>query len=435
MSVNTNELNTIHMIGKIHLLVIFLFIGRLLVAQQVTTLSIGECYNLAAKNSPLYQQKALTIAGGNLAEKNLNLKWLPQLDINAQASYQSEVTSLPIKIPNVNIEELDKDQYKGTLDLVQPVYDGGVIAGQKKLQRITTETEAQKVEVDLYQLRSTINNYFFAALLMDQNIQLMDLVKQDLNNSLKTIAAQVLNGIATKSNEDLLNAELLKTDQQLIEFSFARKQAMQILAILIHAPVHEHTILVTPETFYKITDTAITRPELKLFDFQQQGFRQQSNLINAKTNPRFSFFANGGYGKPGLNQLKNEFDWFYITGVKLNIPIMSRITQQKDKAVLKIQEQVVDKQKENFLNNNQQLLVWQKTEIEKYRQLVLTDSALIVLRARIKENAFVKLSNGIITTDDYIRELNAENQARLNQKLHEVTLLQAQYNYKIITGE
>ena len=114
---------------------------------------------------------------------------------------------------------------------------------------------------------------------------------------------------------------------------------------------------------------------------------------------------------------------------------MGRITQQKDKEVLKIQEQVVGKQRENFLRNNQQLLIRQKNEIEKYRQLLQTDAAIIVLRTSIKENAFVKLSNGIITSNDYIRELNAENQAMLNQQLHEVSLWQSQYNYKIIVGD
>ena len=114
---------------------------------------------------------------------------------------------------------------------------------------------------------------------------------------------------------------------------------------------------------------------------------------------------------------------------------MSRFTQQKDKAVLKIQEQVVVKQKENFIRNNQQLLVKQKNEIEKYGQLLLTDSSIIALRKSIKDNALVKLSNGIITTNDYIRELNAESQSMLNQQLHEVSLLQARQNYKVIAGE
>lgn len=424
------------MIRKLQLLVILLFFHYLLIAQHINEISIGQCYNLATANSPLYQQKALTIAAGNLAEKNLTLKWLPQLDLNAQATYQSDVTAIPIKLPNIDIPVLDKNQYKGTLDLSQPIYDGGLVAGQKKLQQNTTATEGQKVEVDLYQLRSSVNNYFFTALLMDENIALMKLVEQDLNNSLKTMAAQVTNGIATRSNEDLLKAALLKTDQQKIEFVSAKKQAIDLLAILTGADMDEHTILLKPTAGnYPMADTVVKRPELTLFDFQQQHIQLQSVLINAATNPKLSLFADGGYGKPGLNQLKNDFQWFYISGVRLNIPIMSRITQRKDKEVLKIQQQVVAKQRDYFLRNNRQLLVRQQNEIAKFQQLVQTDTAIITLRTSIKENAFVRLSNGIITSNDYIRELNEENQAMLNQKLHEVALLQAQYNLKIIIGE
>ncbi len=423
------------MISKIQLSILLLLVVKILGAQKIATITISQCYDLANKNSPMYQQKALTIAAGNMAEKNLHLKWLPQLDINAQATYQSAVTSLPIKLPNVTIEDLDKDQYKGTLELVQPVFDGGVIANQKKLQNIYTRADAQKVEVDLYQLRSAITSYYFTALLMDQHIALLNLVKLDLNNSLKTVAAQVLNGVATKSNEDLIHAELLKTEQQVIELNSVKKQAMENLGILTGVNIDDQTLLVKPVASYNITDTLVTRPELKLYDFQQQSIQLQSKLIHAKNNPKLSFFANGGYGKPGLNQLKNEFQWFYVSGVKLNIPLMSRITQKQDKAVLKLQEQVVVTQKENFLKSNRQLIMKQKNEIEKFKQLVASDSALIALRTRIKENAFTKLSNGIVTTNDYIRELNAESQAMLSQKVHEMSLLQSQYNYKIIIGE
>jgi len=421
--------------STILLSIIFLLGSQLLSAQNNATVTLAQCYDLANKNSPLYQQKALATAAGNLTEKNLHLKWLPQLDINVQATYQSAVTSLPLKLPNVTIEELDKDQYKGTLELVQAVFDGGVIANQKKLQNNYTRADAQKVEVDLYQLKSTINSYYFTALLMDQHLAIMTLVKQDLSNSLKTVAAQVLNGVATKSNEDLLNAELLKTDQQVIESISVKKQAIENLSILTGINIDEQTLLIKPVASYSINEPLVTRPELKLFDFQQQAIQLQSKLIHAKNNPKLSFFANGGYGKPGLNQLKNEFQWFYLSGVKLNIPLMSRFTQQQDKAVLKLQEQVVVTQKENFLKNNRQLMVKQKNEIEKFKQLVASDSAIIALRTRIKENAFTKLSNGIITTNDYIRELNAESQAILNQKVHEMSLLQSQYNYRIIIGE
>jgi outer membrane protein TolC len=404
-------------------------------AQNTPALTLEQCYAMAANTSPLGQQKALTIAAGNVAEKNQNLKWLPQVDLDAQATYQSEVTSFPVKLPNVNVDELSKDQYKATLEIVQPIYDGGLISGQKKLQRISTDVESQKVEVDLYQLRSKVNTYFFTALLMEENIRLMNIVKEDLNNNIKKVSAQALNGIATNSNVDVLKAELLKTSQKIIEFDASKRSAIQMLEILTGSTIDANTGFVRPAGAADAGESPISRPELKLFDFQKQQFHQQYQLINARSNPRFSFFANGGYGKPGLNMLKNEFQWYYLGGVKLTVPIMSHFTQQREKKLVRIQEQIVDKQKDNFLTGSRQLQVQQKNEIEKYRQLVATDTEIVALRTKIKENASVRLANGVITSSDYITELNAENQAMLNQQLHEIQALQAQYNYKLILGK
>lgn len=403
-------------------------------AQSARTLTLEQCYDLLAKTSPLAQQKALTITAGNLAEKNLNLKWLPQADLNGQATYQSDVTSVPIKLPNLAIDEPSKDQYKGTLDLVQPVFDGGVTGTQKKIQRATTNIESQKVEVDLYQLRSRVNTYFFTALLMDENIRIMELTKADLENNIRKVSAQATNGIATNSNVDVLKAELLKVSQRIIEYQANRKSAIEMLEVLTGSPIDANASFVKPAMLAD-KDETISRPELKLFDYQKQQFRLQSRLIQAKANPKVSLFGTGGYGRPALNMLKNEFQWYYLGGVKLSIPITGQFTRQREMKVMRMQEQIVEKQREAFLSNNRQLQVQQKNELEKYGQLIGSDAEIVGLRTKIKENASVRLANGIITSSDYITELNAENQAMLAQKLHEVQWLQAQYNYKLIIGK
>lgn len=414
---------------------ILLFSGLQSMAQENQPLTLEQCHTWAASNSPLAQQKALTITAGNMTERNQDLKWLPQVDLNAQATYQSAVTSFPVKLPGVTVDELSKDQYKATLEMIQPIYDGGIISAQRKLQHINTNIESQRVEVDLYQLKSKVNNYFFTALLMDENMQLMKIVQEDLNNNIKKVSDQAANGIATNSNVDVLKAELLKANQKSIEFKAVKRGAVEMLAILTGTAIAENSSFVKPVNVANVAEEITERPELKLFDLQKNQFQQQSKLISTKSNPKLSLFANGGYGRPGLNQLKNEFQWFYIGGVKLSIPIMSHFTQQREKSVIRIQEQIVEKQKENFLNNNRQLLVQQKNEVEKYRQLVDTDKDIVELRTRIKKTAAFKLENGIITSSDYVTELNAENQAMLSQQLHEVQLLQSQYNYKLITGK
>jgi len=422
---------------KIKYTIIFcLLLGsKQLAAQDIPMLALEQCYNFASTNSPLAQQKALTINAGKMAEKNQNLKWLPDINLNAHATYQSDVTSFPVKLPGINVEELSKDQYKGTLDIMQPIYDGGIINNQKKLQHISTDIESQKVEVDLYQLKSKVNAYFFTALLMDENIKLMQITQEDLNNNIKKVSAQAENGIATNSNVDVLKAEQLKATQKIIEFEATKKGAIEMLEILTGTAIDRNTSFVKPVNTEAAAETVNLRPELKLFDFQKQQFQQQGKLINAKANPKFSFFTNGGYGRPGLNMLKNEFQWYYIGGVKLTVPLTAQFTKQKEKNVIKIQEQIVDKQRENFLSNNKQMLVQQKNEVEKYKALVATDAEIVQLRTKIKDNASFKLANGIITSSDYVTELNAENQAMLSQKLHEIQWLQAQYNYQLILGK
>ena len=73
-------------------------------------------------------------------------------------------------------------------------------------------------------------------------------------------------------------------------------------------------------------------------------------------------------------------------------------------------------------------------EIEKLKQLIVVDKEIIDIRTSVKESAKAQLENGVITSNDFIRELNAEDTAKQNLAIHKTQLLLAQYNYKITTG-
>lgn len=57
------------------------------------------------------------------------------------------------------------------------------------------------------------------------------------------------------------------------------------------------------------------------------------------------------------------------------------------------------------------------------------DKELVALREEIKRSAKAQLDNGVITSSDYLREVNAADQARQQQLLHELQLLQTQLDY------
>ena len=97
--------------------------------------------------------------------------------------------------------------------------------------------------------------------------------------------------------------------------------------------------------------------------------------------------------------------------------------------------QTVELQKETFVLNTQSQLQQQKAEIEKFAELVRSDKAIIELRSSITEAAKAQLENSVITSSDYLREVNAEDAARQSLIIHQIQLLQAEVNYSITVGK
>ncbi|MBK5273404.1 MAG: TolC family protein, partial [Bacteroidia bacterium] len=343
-------------------------------------------------------------------------------------------TTLDFSFPGFNYSPLSKDQYKATVDVNQVIFDGGMIRQQKVAQQLNELVEEQKIEVELYKLKDRIQQIFLSILFLDDQLQQVGLVKKDLQTGIKTVEAQVNSGVLLRSNLNVLKAELLKADQRSIELNSSRKGLLQTLGVFLNQPLDENTRLDTPASPI-LTDKNIARPELKLYNFQAQQLGQQSKLIHSKNLPKTSLFAQGGYGKPGFNFLKNGFDFYYIGGVRINWPLAALYTQKKEKELVRINQQIIDIQKETFLLNTNSQLTQQQSEIEKLNKLVESDKAIIDLRVQVKDAAKTQLENSVITTNDFLKEVNAEDQARQTLIIHEIQLLQAQINYQTTLGK
>ena len=392
------------------------------------TLTLEECYNLAKQNYPLIKRYDLIAKTKEYNLQNAAKGWLPQIQIVGQATYQNDVIQFPIQLPNMTIEPVSKDQYKVYADVQQNIYDGGMIANQKKMANINSEIELQKTEVETDQLEMRINQIYFGILQTNEQLQQTELTKADLSNGLKKAEAQLENGVIFRSNVDVLKAQLVNIDQKHLELQSMKKSFVQMLSLFIQKNIDEKTTLVKPEKI--IIQDENKRAELKLFDLQKLGLEQQKANINSKNLPKLGAFFQGGYGKPGFNMLKNEFDLFYIGGLRLNIPISGFYTRKNDLALVTTQQQEIDVQKENFLFNQQFQTIQNNNDLEKIQQLINKDNELVELRESIKNASLAQLENGVITTNDYLREVNELDRAK-NQKItHEIQYLLTQYNLK-----
>ncbi len=392
------------------------------------TLTLEECYDLAKQNYPLIKRHDLIAKTKEYNLQNAAKGWLPQIQIVGQATYQNDVIQFPIQLPNMTIEPLSKDQYKVYADVQQNIYDGGMIANQKKMATINSEIELQKTEVETDQLEMRINQIYFGILQTDEQLQQTELTKSDLSSELKKAEAQLENGVIFRSNVDVLKAQIVNLEQKQLELQSTKKSFLQMLSLFINKNIDENTTLKKPEKI--LIQDENKRAELKLFDLQKQGLEQQKANINSKNLPKLGAFFQGGYGKPGFNMLKNEFDIFYIVGLRLNIPISGFYTRKNDLALVKTQQQEIEVQKENFLFNQQFQTIQNNSDLDKIQQLINKDNELIKLRESIKKASLAQLENGVITTNDYLREVNELDRAKNQKIIHEIQYLLTQYNLK-----
>lgn len=419
---------------QVLLLLFFIGVAISTLAQSPTRLTLDQCYNLARQNYPLIKQKELLAKSLEFTIANVQSAHLPQVTLGAQATYQSEVTKVPFSAPGVDIQPLSKDQYKVFGEINQNIFDGGVIKSQATIQRANAQIEQQKLEVELFKIKERINQIFFGVLLMNAQLQQVELLKKDLHNSIQKTEAAIRNGIAFKSSADIIQAEILKSDQRVIEIQTARSTYLDMLGYFINHALDEATFLETPVTILPEPSATNIRPELKLYQFQNDLLGAQFKSTSSRNLPKVGAFFQGGYGRPALNLLKNEFDFYYLGGLRLNWSLSGFYNANREKQLLDVNTQSVNALRETFSFNTTLALKQQSKEVRKLSDLIAVDEQIIALRAKIKSTAQSQYDNGVISTNDLLKELNAEDVAKQNLIYHQVQLLLAQYNYQTTLG-
>ncbi len=418
-------------------LLVITFISLLYIPSIIAqnTITLEQCYQYAEVNYPFTIQKDLLASITDESIQKINATWSPQVYINAQATYQSEVTSLNLSIPGIEINELSKDQYKATLDVSQLLYDVGISKQQRSIQMYINEVETQKVNVEMYTIKERINQLYLTLLQADKQIALNNNLQRELDNQSEKIKASKQFGTANQFQVDILSAEVIKVEQREIEIQSAREAAIKMLSQLTGKTLAPDTKFEMPAIVFKNADTINARPELKLLNLQADLALSQMAYANATALPRLSLFAQGGYGRPGLNFLDDTFQFYYIGGIKLNYPLWTGNIKSHEAEIYNLNAARIEENKKTYLINTSVQSAQQLAEVKKFTKLIDKDYEIIALKSKITAGAQAQLDNGTLAADDFINYITAENDAKINLAIHEIQLLAAQINYLTILGK
>ena len=403
-------------------------------AQALDSISLEWCNKRAIEKYPLSVQKGLFSKSSEDRIKNLSVAFLPQLSLNGQASYQSDVTSIPVKLPFITIPEPDKDQYKLSLDLSQNIYDGGQTKMLKKLESKDQEYNQKNLEAELYKLKDRISQLFFGVLQLQMSERIIKTYIDDMNTRLESIKAGVDGGVQLEMNADIIDAEILKLKQQLAESEIQVKNHTEILSEYLDTVYLNPRMLKIPVVEISTNVFLNKRFENDVYNLQKEKLSLSQDLSGRKLLPRVFAFGQLGYGRPALNMLKSDFESYYIFGAKMNWNFWNWDQTKREKRILKMQYDMVDVQQQVFNLNLKMAQQKQLSEVQKLQALLISDAEIIAKREKISKVVSAQLDNGMLTSSQYITEKNNELLAKLNYAFHRIQFTRAKTDYLIQSG-
>ena len=420
-----------------------LILGLMMLPMLAIGQTLDDCQQAAEKNYPLIRQYGLIEKTTQLTVSNIQKGWLPQVSLQAQATYQSDVAAWPDEMKTmlggmgIDVKGLKKDQYRVGIDVQQTIYDGGVIGSQKRVAREQGKVQEAQNEVNIYNVRKRVNEMYFGLLLIDEQIKLNNDLQTLLAGNESKLESMVKRGTASESDLQNVKAERLNAVQKATELESQKKMLQRMLSTFCGIEVKE-----VQKPQMKVEDGWLTaenrRPELKALDAQLGVLKAQDKALNAALMPKVGVFAQGFYGYPGLNMfedmMRRKWSLNGIIGARITWNIGALYTRKNDKAKLQLQRDITENNREVFLFNNNLEQIQQHENMARYQKLMADDGEIIALRQAVRKAAESKLAHGIIDVNDLVREINQENAACVQQSVHEIEMLKEIYDNKYTTN-
>ena len=413
-------------------------LGFVLLGLQLHSQTLEECHRLAKENYPEIKRYELIDKSEQYNIKNALMAWAPQINISAQATYQSASPTYPevfnafLAMNGIDMLGIDKLQYKAAIDVNQNIWDGGYTKANLDIAKADAKTERKQNEISLYNLQSRVNDIYFGVLLLEERKSQTENLIEVLESNLSRIKVYQKNDIAMQSDVDAIEVEVLTAKQNLEQVKSSLKSYRQMLESFIGQSLKDEKL--QRPAMPQIANQTSNRAELQLFELQKEKLSSQRKLINSSLMPHFSLFGQVYYGYPGLDMFKsmmeNNPDLNAIAGIRMSWNLGGFYTKKNNLNKILIAERQIELQKDVFLFNTNLQLSQNNSEIERLKQALIEDEKIIDLRRSIRIAAESKMENGLIDATELLEKINQEASSLINRSQHEIELLQNIYKIK-----
>jgi outer membrane protein TolC len=372
--------------------------------------------------------------------RNLETERLPSLTAQGQAQYQSDVPTIPIRLPNGQaIPGIPHDTYDAHLGVQESLVDP-TLGARRAAERAQLAASQAGVRATLYSLRGQVDEAFFTAALLQARESELAAAITGLEAQLRTVQARVQAGAALAGDAATIEAELLRRRQDEAELRANRSAALAVLSDLTGRPISEEDVLDLPDLAARVaqaranTDSVHRRPEYERFARTRELLARQADVTTAQTRPRLSAFGRLGYGRPGLDFLSDQFDSYWLAGVQVQWSPWNWGRTTRERQTIELQQQIVATEQAAFTRTIHRATAQQLATIDRLHAALATDDRIVALRVSIQRETQARFDEGVVTAADYIARRSDALDARLARDTHRVQLAEASARYLTTLG-
>lgn len=417
------------------LIIPFLVDSQLMAQSPIDTLSLEDAYDILYTENPVTDKIRTSRQIADLNERIAQSGWYPDVELNASASYQSEVVEFPFESPGFDIPTFSKDHYNLSLNVTQPIFDGGRTRASKQLEDDSGDITGASLESDLLRLKEQVDRIYFGILILQKQKGIVGLAVDNMKEQLEIVQSQVANGVLLPGNEATLRAEILEREQQLTKIGHDIVAGYEALNEILGGETPLIPTLILPEKEnWREQNPIATRPELDLLDAREDLFETQQDLTNAGKLPQVSLFARPFYGRPGFNLFEDDLQFNWIVGVQARWSLKTARNASLKTDVLHLQQKNISEDRTLFERQQNAAMRRLKQEIMGLEEQIERDEEIVELRNQVAEEKKNLVEEGSATVTEYITELNEYVRAQRQLDLRKIQRIQAIINYETEQG-
>lgn len=313
------------------------------------------------------------------------------------------------------------------IGLEQKLWDRGESHRNRQMAKLGGEMSVAETQMQVRDLYRQTGELYFAVLMIEQQYELLKEQISILEKYRKLTGASVKNGIAPESAYKEFEISVLELRQHETELLSTRKNVRMAISMLCGKNLTESTFILPemnlPETGKNLMNG--NRPELILLEGKSAMLEYQAGGIG-QFFPQISLKANTYFLGPQAYIGEQSFHHMISAGLHLQWKLDHKIySASAGKKMLKIEHELLEQDKQNFILSANLDLVRNQGEIEKFRQLVENDQKIVKLRQELVEDIQKQYENGVLSSKDLIEALRQENQAVSQKNIHEMELMQS----------